>query len=48
MVVSLRERQQVEIDKLEKAIAALEPKANAEDLAELKELRREMKAALDV
>jgi len=47
MVISLRERQKEEIDKLDAAIAALESKASEGDLAELKQLRREMSAALD-
>ena len=48
MVHSLRERQTSEIELLEEAIAALETKAEAEDLKQLHELRDEMKAALDV
>jgi hypothetical protein len=47
MVVNLRSRQQGEIDKLEKAIAALEPKAEPGELDPLYELRQEMKDALN-
>ncbi len=48
MVINLRGRQKEEIDKLEAAIAALEPKAAPGELAALQELQKEMKAALDV
>ena len=48
MVINLRARQEEEIGKLEAAIAALEPKAAPGELAALEELKKEMKAALDV
>lgn len=47
MVKNLRERQEVEIAKLERAITALEPKAEPGELEPLYQLRTEMKAALD-
>jgi hypothetical protein len=47
MVINLRSRQQGEIDKLEKAIAALEPKAEPGELEPLYELRQAMKNALE-
>jgi nitrogen fixation/metabolism regulation signal transduction histidine kinase len=47
MVVSLRQRQQVEIDRLEQALKSLEPTATAEQLDSLRKLLRDMKAALD-
>jgi len=47
MVVNLRQRQEEEIAKLEKAIASLEPKAEPGELEPLYVLRKEMKAALD-
>ena len=47
MVRNLRQRQEVEIEKLERAIATMEPKAEPGELDPLYELRREMKAALD-
>jgi methyl-accepting chemotaxis protein len=47
MVVNLRERQEVEIAKLERAINTLEPKAEPGELEPLYQLRKEMKAALD-
>jgi methyl-accepting chemotaxis protein len=47
MVVNLRHRQEVEIQKLENAIAVLEPKAEPGELDDLYQLRKEMKAALD-
>jgi hypothetical protein len=43
----LRSRQQGEIDKLEKAIATLEPKAEPGELDPLYQLRQEMKDALN-
>jgi nitrogen fixation/metabolism regulation signal transduction histidine kinase len=46
MVVNLRSRQQSEIDKLEKAIAFLEPKAEPGELEPLYSLRQQMKDAL--
>ena len=48
MVVSLRERQEEEIGKLDRAISVLESKASPGDLDELKELEREMKHALEI
>ena len=48
MVINLRGRQQVEIEKLERAIATLGPKAKPGELEELNQLLKEMKAALDV
>jgi len=48
MVLNLRSRQKEEIDKLERAIEALEPKAEADKLEPLYQLREEMKASLDV
>jgi nitrogen fixation/metabolism regulation signal transduction histidine kinase len=47
MVKSLRERQEVEIAKLDSAIEKLEGKADKSELEPLYQLRREMKAALD-
>ena len=47
MVINLRSRQQGEIDKLEQAIASLEPKAEPGELEPLYELRTEMKDALN-
>ena len=47
MVKNLRRRQEVEIEKLDRAISALEPKAEPGELAPLYQLRSEMKAALD-
>lgn len=47
MVVNLRQRQEEEIAKLERAIASLEPKAEPGELEPLYQLRNEMKAALD-
>jgi len=47
MVVNLRQRQEVEIEKLERAITTLEPKAEPGELEPLYQLRKEMKAALD-
>jgi len=47
MVKNLRERQEVEISKLERAINSLEPHAEPGELEPLYQLRREMKAALD-
>jgi len=48
MVVSLRERQKEEILKLETALGTLEAKVGPGDLVALRELEREMKAALEV
>lgn len=47
MVINLRSRQQGEIDKLEKAIKSLEPKAEPGELDPLYELRQQMKDALN-
>ena len=47
MVVSLRRRQTEEIEKLDRAIAEVEAKATEEDLTPLRQLRRDMQAALD-
>jgi methyl-accepting chemotaxis protein len=47
MVVNLRSRQQGEIDKLDKAIVALEPKAEPGELEPLYQLRQEMRDALN-
>ena len=47
MVINLRERQQVEIDKLDRAIQTLEPKAEPGELDPLYQLRQEMKDALN-
>jgi len=47
MVIALRERQESEIGRIEKAIAALEPKTGSGELEALQALRRDMKAALD-
>jgi nitrogen fixation/metabolism regulation signal transduction histidine kinase len=48
MVKNLRDRQEQEIAKLERAIQSLEPKAEPGELEPLYQLRAEMKAALDV
>jgi nitrogen fixation/metabolism regulation signal transduction histidine kinase len=48
MVISLRERQEAEIAKLDRAIAALEAKAAPAELEALHSLRRDMEAALEV
>jgi hypothetical protein len=47
MVIALRERQESEVARIEKAITELEPKTGASELEALKALRRDMKAALD-
>jgi nitrogen fixation/metabolism regulation signal transduction histidine kinase len=47
MVIALRGRQEEEVQRIEKAIAALEPKTGASDLEGLQALRRDMKAALE-
>ena len=47
MVINLRQRQEEEIAKLERAINTLEPKAEPGELDPLYQLRKEMKAALD-
>jgi nitrogen fixation/metabolism regulation signal transduction histidine kinase len=47
MVRNLRQRQEAEIEKLEQAIATMEPKAEPGELEPLYQLRKEMKAALD-
>jgi len=47
MVVNLRQRQEEEIAKLERAINSLEPKAEPGELEPLYQLRNEMKASLD-
>ena len=47
MVRNLRQRQEAEIEKLEQAIATMEPKAEPGELDPLYQLRKEMKAALD-
>jgi hypothetical protein len=47
MVRNLRQRQEGEIEKLERAIATMEPKAEPGELEPLYQLRKEMKAALD-
>ena len=47
MVRNLRQRQEEEIEKLERAIATMEPKAEPGELEPLYTLRKEMKAALD-
>jgi hypothetical protein len=47
MVRNLRQRQEEEIAKLERAITTLEPKAEPGELEPLYQLRTEMKAALD-
>jgi len=46
-VRNLRRRQEVEIEKLERAITTMEPKAEPGELEPLYQLRKEMKAALD-
>jgi len=47
MVINLRSRQQGEIDRLEQAIQALEPKAEPGELDSLHQLRQQMKDALN-
>jgi hypothetical protein len=47
MVRNLRRRQEVEIEKLDRAIATMEPKAEPGELEPLYQLRKEMKGALD-
>lgn len=47
MVIALRTRQESEIEKLDGAIQALEPKAEPGELEPLHALKREMKSALD-
>ena len=47
MVRNLRHRQEVEIEKLERAIATMEPKAEPGELEPLYQLRQEMKDALN-
>ena len=47
MVINLRSRQQGEIDKLEKALATLEPKAEPGELDPLYQLRQEIQDALN-
>jgi hypothetical protein len=47
MVIALRDRQEEEIRRIEKAIALLEPKTGAAELETLQSLKRDMKAALD-
>src|SRR6478752_4559605 len=47
MVVNLRARQQGEIDKLDRAITSLEPKAEPGELEPLYQLRQEMRDALN-
>ncbi len=47
MVRNLRQRQEEEIEKLERAITTMEPKAEPGELDPLYQLRKEMKAALD-
>lgn len=47
MVRNLRQRQEVEIEKLDRAINTLEPKAEPGELDPLYQLRQEMKDALD-
>jgi len=47
MVRNLRQRQEVEIEKLERAISTLEPKAEPGELEPLYQLRQEMKDALN-
>ncbi len=48
MVVNLRDRQQNEIERLERALASLEPKVAPSELQSMQELLHDMKAALDV
>jgi methyl-accepting chemotaxis protein len=48
MVVKLRARQQVEIDRLEQAIQQLGDKVSSDDLDSLRKLARDMKSSLDV
>jgi hypothetical protein len=47
MVRNLRRRQEVEIEKLDRAISTLEPKAEPGELEPLYQLRKEMKAVLE-
>ena len=47
MVIALRSRQESEIEKLDGAIQALEPKAEPGELESLHALKREMRSALD-
>jgi methyl-accepting chemotaxis protein len=47
MVIHLRERQQVEIDKLESALSHLEGKAEEDAMQPLRSLHADMKSALD-
>jgi len=47
MVIALRERQEAEIEKLDRAIATLEPKAEPGELEPLQSLKREMQGALE-
>jgi nitrogen fixation/metabolism regulation signal transduction histidine kinase len=47
MVRSLRQRQQVEIERLERALGTLEASVATEQLQTLRDLLRDMKAALD-
>ncbi len=47
MVRSLRQRQQVEIERLERALGALEASGATEQLQAVRDLLRDMKAALD-
>ncbi|HEY3498895.1 MAG TPA: HAMP domain-containing protein [Polyangiaceae bacterium] len=48
MVIALRERQEAEIGKLDRAISTLEPKAEPGELEPLHSLRRDMQGALEV
>ncbi|MDX2051121.1 MAG: HAMP domain-containing protein [Polyangiaceae bacterium] len=48
MVRNLRRRQEVEIEKLDRALVGLEAKVAQDHLIELRRLRTEMQAALDV
>jgi nitrogen fixation/metabolism regulation signal transduction histidine kinase len=47
MVISLRTRQQTEIERLERSLSALEGKVNPELLEPMRALLRDMRAALD-
>jgi nitrogen fixation/metabolism regulation signal transduction histidine kinase len=47
MVIALRERQEAEIKKLDRAIATLEPKAEPGELEPLQSLKREMQGSLE-
>lgn len=47
MVISLRQRQQAEIDRLEQALNTLQSKVDTEQLEPIRALLRDMKAALD-